>query len=410
MNRKLLKKLHRLGDIMNNESEFPLTIIRWYLVPPVYRWYFKPLYRAMAAVLTEHEIDMLLILGNDRLTRAELRERTGWSHNDFNKTFDTLIGKKAVLWTEKGARGKTVFRIAPMMLGWFELSCSDGAVTPERKLFSKELGRFFNRIKLMNFTGGRAIINRLIFGLGPMSGIAKLPPAIETKTKAKGAKTVAVDLTVDLPEARIYSAGGVNAMIEKYGGNGQIAVTKCLCRQHWALEGEPCRLDLPIDAHLWIGPFADHVVTYGYGRRISKNEAHDIVQRVRDRGGIFEVMHARMDVEHEPGLSICGCCWDCCTALGNYNRGLMPLAVKAYYKATNPDKNKCTVCGLCVEYCPVSAMQVKNGQLFHDPGLCIGCGQCEYRCPEGAVVMEPDERVVRLNMLKKSNRKPAFRN
>lgn len=409
MDGRLLKKLHRLGDIMNNESKFPLTIIRWYLVPPIYRWYFKPLYRAMAAVLTEQEIDLLLMLGNDRLTRAQLLKRTGWPEDDFTRVFDALTRKKAVLWSETAAGGETVFRVAPMMLGWFELSCADGEATPERRLFSKELGRFFNRIKLMNFIGARSIINRLIFGLGPMSGIAKLSSALETEPGTKPVTTVAVDRSVNMPEARIYRAGGVNAMIEKYGDSGQIAVTKCLCRQHWAMEGEPCRLDLPLESHLWIGPFAEHVVTFGYGRRISKGEAYGIIHNVRERGGVFEVMHTRMDVENAPGLSVCGCCWDCCTALGNYNRGLMPLAVKTYYQAAIPDMNKCTLCGRCVEYCPVSAMQIKDDRLVHDSDLCIGCGQCEYRCPAGAVVMAPHERVVRLGMLKKSRRKAAFK-
>jgi len=390
MDRKLLKKLHRLGDIMNNESTFPLTLIRWYLIPPIYRWYFKPLYRAMAAVLTEDEIDLLLLLKNDRLTREELRERAKWPEEKFSRAFDALTGKKAVLWTETSATDRETFRIAPMMLGWFELSFGDGVITPEREVFSRELGRFFNRFKLLNFFLSRNLMNKLMFGLGPMSGIARLPQ----ENKPASDKTIAVDKSVDVPEGKIYSVGGV---------------TECLCRQHWALHGEPCRLDLPIEAHLWIGPFADHVVKYGYGRRISKKEAFDLIQTVRERGGIHEIMHTRMDVEHEPGLSVCSCCWDCCTALGNYNRGLMPLAVKAYFRASITDMSKCTLCGRCVEFCPVSAMQIEHNRLIHDPDLCIGCGQCEYQCPEKAVIMVPDERVVRLGMLKKSKRKAAFR-
>ncbi len=407
MDRKLLKKLHRLGDIMNNESEFPLTLIRWYLVPPLYRWYFKPLYRAMAAVLSEAEIDLLLMLGNDRLTREQLLERTGWSKEEFVNAFDALTGEKAVLWSETGTDGETVFRIAPMMLGWFELSCADGEVTPERELFLTEVGNFFTRFKWMNVFGVRQVLNKLIFGLVPMSGIARLPHDNGQETETD--KTIPVDRAVEVPEGKIYSTEGVTAVIEKYGDAGQIAVTNCLCRQQRALAGDPCRLDLPQEAHLWIGPFANHVVQYGYGRRISKQEAYELIQTVRDRGGVHEVMHTRMDVENEPGLSLCSCCWDCCTALGNYNRGVMPLSVKAYYMASLPDKSRCTLCGRCVEFCPVSAMQIKNNALVHDPDLCIGCGQCAYQCPEEAVVMVSNERVVRLPMLKKSQRKAAFR-
>ncbi len=404
MERKLLKKLHRLGDIMNNESEFPMTVIRWYLVPPVYRWYFKPLYKAMAAVLPEAEIDFLLKLKNDRLTKKQLRERVGGPDETFDDLFNSLITRKAVLWSEARQDGEEVFRIAPMMLGWMELSCSDGNITPDKEAFSRELTKFFNRVKLMNFFGVRNVINQIFFGLGPMSGIARLPLKTETEEQIK----IQVGQSLDIPEARIYSTGSVNNLIEKYGNDDQIAVTKCLCRQHWALEGEPCRLDLPLETHLWIGPFADHVVKYGYGRRVSKEEAYEITRTVRDKGGVHEIMHTRMDVNQEPGLSVCNCCWDCCTALGNYNRGLTPLALKAYYRAVIADETRCTNCGKCVEFCPVSAMQLKNGRLWHDPGLCIGCGQCEYQCPEDAVSLVPDERVVKLGLLKKSKRKPAF--
>ena len=50
------------------------------------------------------------------------------------------------------------------------------------------------------------------------------------------------------------------------------------------------------------------------------------------------------------------------------------------------DREKCTICGMCVEVCPESVLSVESGNLtIVNPKRCTSCAQCEDVCPEGAV-------------------------
>jgi len=49
------------------------------------------------------------------------------------------------------------------------------------------------------------------------------------------------------------------------------------------------------------------------------------------------------------------------------------------------DRERCTVCGKCAEFCHYGAITVlKDGPLFFER-LCHSCGGCEMICPEGAI-------------------------
>ena len=50
------------------------------------------------------------------------------------------------------------------------------------------------------------------------------------------------------------------------------------------------------------------------------------------------------------------------------------------------DKEKCTLCGLCVDICPENVLAINAGTLvFANPDACTMCAQCESVCPEQAV-------------------------
>ena len=55
--------------------------------------------------------------------------------------------------------------------------------------------------------------------------------------------------------------------------------------------------------------------------------------------------------------------------------------------------DRCTRCGLCVEYCPTNAVGMINELLTgRGPGIthprrCSYCGICEEMCPVGAIAL-----------------------
>ncbi len=50
------------------------------------------------------------------------------------------------------------------------------------------------------------------------------------------------------------------------------------------------------------------------------------------------------------------------------------------------DRQKCTVCGMCVDSCPEDVLAVEADALvIANPGACTMCAECESICPEHAV-------------------------
>jgi MinD superfamily P-loop ATPase len=52
------------------------------------------------------------------------------------------------------------------------------------------------------------------------------------------------------------------------------------------------------------------------------------------------------------------------------------------------DYNKCTSCGLCMDYCRFDAITSNNGMIMISEISCDGCGLCSRICPVNAVAME----------------------
>jgi uncharacterized Fe-S center protein len=50
---------------------------------------------------------------------------------------------------------------------------------------------------------------------------------------------------------------------------------------------------------------------------------------------------------------------------------------------------KCTACGRCVKWCPVSAIVINPDRVAEvDFGVCYGCGECVASCPYGAIATQ----------------------
>ncbi|MFN2219606.1 MAG: ATP-binding protein [Anaerolineae bacterium] len=190
-----------------------------------------------------------------------------------------------------------------------------------------------------------------------------------------------------LPNDTVMLLGEIEGMIE---AAEHVVVQPCDCRRL----GQYC--ERPVETCIWLDDGALEALERGYGRRLSKEEAIQVVRRA-DKAGL---MHTADSEWRERGLhAICNCCaCDCypfraAQALGS--KGAWPRSryVAAY------DRERCNLCGACIRRCHFEAFYhngvtvtvdgKEKSEVLYEPERCWGCGLCANTCPSGAIVMEP---------------------
>ncbi len=134
-----------------------------------------------------------------------------------------------------------------------------------------------------------------------------------------------------------------------------VAISPCECRKLRRMIGEGTD-DLEGEWCMHLGNYAESLIRVGKARRISREEAEDILRRAEELGYVHQV--SNIDGP-DFSLYICNCAWDTCMALRTSWYTSSPDLSKSNYTA-KVDPNHCVACGGCVEVCPQNA--VKLGQ------------------------------------------------
>lgn len=162
-----------------------------------------------------------------------------------------------------------------------------------------------------------------------------------------------------LPIEKAIESGSRSASYEevsKYINESDvISVSNCSCRTAREAMGEGCG-HLKEDMCIQLGEAAEYYIRTGRGRKVTKQEAFDILKRAEENGLVHEIPN--MD---GPGKThaICNCCGCGCLSLRLAELYKDSDVVRSNYVA-EVDKDKCMACGECVENCQVNA--VKLGQ------------------------------------------------
>ena len=166
-----------------------------------------------------------------------------------------------------------------------------------------------------------------------------------------------------------------------------ITVSACYCRHHADLVGQGC--GKPKDVCLSLGHSARFAVERGFGRRITPEEAREILRRSADAGLVHIASNTSKRIEF-----ICNCCVCHCGPLRSM-KSVMSAAGEGFRYALGArssyivevDRAICTACGVCVERCPMEAFSVQDDVAESDSARCIGCGLCVAVCPISALRM-----------------------
>ncbi len=378
-------KLQRLADLMNEQSETPMLVT-------------DDLLYIFDAALEPEEVDFMLKMGGGNLSRAEVEGKVGLTPADFERVLETLLDKGHITELEPEEEGEEPYlHVMSIFPGWFEHYLMRGADTPDRREFSRRVSGYFAAAQAIP----PDMLNEILKDMSPHRSLAIANPS--------SSRLIQVDEAVPPQPSEVHPSHSILNILERLPEDVAVSAGHCFCREQRKLDGDPCRMDLPEESCLGIGPAAEHIIRRGMGRRISKREAIELVKLAEEKGAVHQV--GRMvplkdfKVKHEADI-ICNCCWDCCGVLGNYHRGNLPFMLKSYYIAEVPDEDECTGCGICEQFCPVDAIAVgESGVAAVDQALCCGCGLCALHCPENAVRLRPYERNVFLPVLPPGKRR-----
>jgi len=167
-------------------------------------------------------------------------------------------------------------------------------------------------------------------------------------------------------------------------------VQDCICKKEQGLLDSPC--DRPLEVCMAIAPIEGVFDKYDHGRKLSRDEAYDLLQKCEENA----LVHLTWNMQNDH-FFICNCCGCCCGVLRSINEWGISNAVNSYYYA-EIDPEACAACGTCAdERCQVYAIEEGADAYRVIKEKCIGCGLCVSTCPSEAIQLkrkQPDEIVL----------------
>jgi len=276
----------------------------------------------------------------------KVAERLGEDPVEVAQLLDRMADKGLVYCSQRnGAKWYKVIQVVP---GIFELQFMRG----EMNARAVELAKLFEAYFQSAHKEGRKI---------PLTPFARVIPV---------EKTVSSGIRVFPYETAAHYIDSAEV----------ISVSTCYCRHEKRLLGHGCQN--PLDVCLQFGAFARFLIQRGFGKQISSQEAHRILQRSRDAGLIHTSNNTRDQVDF-----ICNCCGCCCGILQSMKSSTMPSMAASSNYLLRVDQERCVACGECVERCHMGALSVDIKGAQVDPNRCVGCGVCANFCPSEALCL-----------------------
>ena len=211
-------------------------------------------------------------------------------------------------------------------------------------------------------------------------------------------RVIRLNMPVDMPDQVVLPSQVVEHFIEK--ANYHWVMNTCICR-----DASRCK-DYPIDLGcLFLGE-AVLGINPKLGRRVTKEEAHEHVQRCREAGLVHLIGRNKVDtiwLGTGPGnklLTVCNCCPCCC--LWRVLPHIAPQISAKTVKVPGVEvkvNGQCTGCGTCTQgVCFVDAISLVNNHAVRSDA-CRGCGRCVDVCPQGAIEISIDDEQFVENMI-----------
>ena len=141
----------------------------------------------------------------------------------------------------------------------------------------------------------------------------KTLPARMTTYVSRGSREVELGQPLSSKQ-KVFTGGEIYQLLENH--KNEISVMNCFCRQHRQMNGgDECHIDIPLEACMTMGAISNQLVENGTARRVSYEEACDMIEDFERKGCIHTAFHYGHNIENEE-IAICNCCTDCCELYG----------------------------------------------------------------------------------------------
>jgi Pyruvate/2-oxoacid:ferredoxin oxidoreductase delta subunit len=191
-------------------------------------------------------------------------------------------------------------------------------------------------------------------------------------------RVITVDRAIE-PGNAIHTYDQVQTIIDK---SDPIAVSACFCRHSADLRGEDLH-GMPNDVCMQFGPQAQYSIDRLGARKLTRQEAREVINRAEEAG----LIHMSQNMAEDVGF-ICNCDRWHCVAVQNALK--QPKPGVGFNSGFEPrfDAELCTACETCIERCPAEALSMGQDDLPKvDLDRCFGCAVCATGCPTEAIRM-----------------------
>jgi len=151
----------------------------------------------------------------------------------------------------------------------------------------------------------------------------------------------------------------VSTYIEKNADH--LCALPCQCRRVRKLMNEGSG-DMDESFCLFMGHCADMFIRLGRGKKLTKEEAYELIRHVEEIGCIHQIT----TLEDGNTFAICNCQPESCLALGVTQYFNVPAFSQSNYVA-EIDSEKCVACGQCVDRCGNNAIQMGTKLCAKEP-------------------------------------------
>ena len=283
-----------------------------------------PEYYCMADIVSDDEADIAIAAGLRKERTAEyLAKKVGKTVEEIKPALDNLVYYGIFRRTYDEKLGEDVYFMQIFAPGILEMMVNN----KELMAAHPEVGRAFEEYTRVRM--------ELIGPVLPQGyGLMRVIP-VESAIK-------------DIPGVSDYER--LSYYLNKYD---TFSVSPCSCRASRTSIGDGCG-HLDEDMCVQMGKGAEHYIRSGRARKITREEAMEIILRAEENG----LMHDIPNIEEVgDSAAICNCCACACFGL---RAGLMfgaRDAIRSNFVA-EVDEAKCVACAQCVETCPGNALRL----------------------------------------------------